>query len=442
MIDDAFDRNQTLTDKSNSFTVEMWAYINGTNGKIEAQQESTARKIIAYKAKEGQKYRITSGVLINNTVFTFLAFFAGETAPVIGNYATVIKLYNGTATDIILPIEQDGWIVLGFISNQLFQRKQIDWRLYLYDIINPGAKLSLPEKVNGVVGDTLQVFRRSIVDAIDPYSFDLSIKCDNGRIYPRYYEFTPSSAGTVRLNAQLKNNVGQILDEGYMDIIVSSAPSSPLSMKRIAVFGDSLTQGGQYVKEVVRRLLSSDSETPGFPAGKGLSNIKFIGAMGEGNARYYGVGGWDWNNYATEGSPAFRFQVTGVTTIVKGAVYSNNGHQYTVMENNTTNGVGNILCSTSESVNVPQVSGILTKVSGGGDANITFTSVAADQQNPLWDADNQEISFTKYLNNIGETTVDCVYFLLGWNGFSNDYPGSTEKSGGYIRNILERFRFM
>ena len=281
------------------------------------------------------------------------------------------------------------------------------------------------------------MFRRSIVNAIDPYSLDLSIKCDNGRIYPRYYEFTPSSAGTVRVNAQLKNSVGQILDEGYMDIIVSSAPSSPSSMKRIAVFGDSLTQGGQYVKEVVRRLLSSDGETPGFPAGKGLSNIKFIGAMGEGNAKYYGVGGWNWNNYATEGSPAFRFQVTGVTTIVKGAVYSNNGHLYTVMENNTTNGVGNILCSTSASVNVPQVSGTLTKVSGGGDANITFTSVTADQQNPLWDADNQEISFVKYLNNIGETTVDCVYFLLGWNGFSYDYPGSTEESGVYIRNILD-----
>ena len=434
---DAFEHNQALTDKSDYFTVDMWAYINGTTGLISEQPESTGRRVIAYKATAGQKYRIISSILLNNTVYTFLAFFPGQTAPVTGNYATVIKKYNGTNTDITLPIEQDGWIMIGFISTQVFMRTAMDWRLYLYDIINTGAKLSLPEKVNGVVGDTLQVFRRSIVDAIDPYSFDLSVKCDNGKIYRRYYEFTPSSAGTVRLNAQLKNNVGQILDEGYMDIIVSPAPSSPLSMKRIAIFGDSLTQNGEYVKEVVRRLLSSDAEKPDFPAGKGLSNIKFIGAMGEGNARYYGVGGWDWKNYATEGSPAFRFQVTGVTTIVKGTVYSNNGHQYTVMENNTTNGVGNILCSTSASMNVPQVSGILTKVSGGGDANITFTSVMADQQNPLWDADNQEISFAKYLNNIGETTVDCVYFLLGWNGFYYDYPGSAERSGVYIRNILD-----
>jgi hypothetical protein len=356
-----------------------------------------------------------------------------------GNTATVIQSHSAANIEKIVDITTDGYLILCFAGTSEYRRYDRDWRLYKYDQIFVGTELTIPEKVIAVVGDTLQLFNRSMEDCIVPGQFDMDIICKKGAVYPRYFEYTPvaGDVGTTDIDISVKNYAKQLLTKRSIQLITKSAPSNPSSMKRIAIFGDSLTQGGQYPVEVARRLLSSDVAAPAMPAGNGLTNIKLIGAMGEGNARYYGVGGWGWISYATAGNPAFRFHVTGVTNIVRDAVYSNNGHQYTILENNTTGGTGNILCLTSSASNTPEASGILTKVSGSGDATITFTSAAADQQNPLWDAENNKISFTKYINNIGESTVDCVYFLLGWNEFAYDFKGSFDAPLGYMKDVID-----
>jgi hypothetical protein len=69
------------------------------------------------------------------------------------------------------------------------------------------------------------------------------------------------------------------------------------------------------------------------------------------------------------------FNVTGVSvTPTAGAVYSNNGNQYTVFVSTLVAGAGLIATWTSTGVGIPEVSGNLTKVSGTGDATIAFTS--------------------------------------------------------------------
>lgn len=69
------------------------------------------------------------------------------------------------------------------------------------------------------------------------------------------------------------------------------------------------------------------------------------------------------------------FNVTGVSvTPTAGAVYSNNGNQYTVFVSSLVAGAGLITTWTSTGVGIPEVSGNLTKVSGTGDATIAFTS--------------------------------------------------------------------
>ena len=85
------------------------------------------------------------------------------------------------------------------------------------------------------------------------------------------------------------------------------------------------------------------------------------------------------------------------------------------MEVNVTGGTGNILCSVTALTPAPSASGTLTKSSGTGDATITYTSVARDTQNPLWDWDNNKMSFIPYANAVAGGKIDVVYTLLSWN---------------------------
>ncbi len=429
------------TQENENYDGRFYAYINANNGIINAQAESSGRAVRYYRALAGSKYTIKANNSSGNAIYTFLAFFAGDVPPVPGNTVTVIIPYtaSGLAVNYEYTAPSNGYILLGFWSSQFEMQLSFigTWAILDKTAIDMGAQIVLPSKIVSVVGDTIQVFKRSIIKAITPEIYDLQADCPIGADYPRYFELTPvaGNIGTKTLKFSLRNFAAQSFDEKSCSLIVHTAPSDPGSMKRIAVFGDSLTQGGQWVVEAARRLLSNDAATPTMPAGNGLTNIKFIGAMGDGNARYYGVGGWSWKNYTEAGAPAFRFQVTGVSTIVKGAIYSNNNHQYTIVENNTTGGVGNILCETGSGSYTPQSSGVLTKVSGNGDATITFTSAAADAKNPLWDNVNNRISFTKYVSNIGESSLDCVVFLLGWNTIGDVIDGFVNQRT-YIETLL------
>ena len=437
-LDEKVGELSAFTNESDNYDARVYAYINSNSGAFNAQDPSTDRVVRIYRANAGERIRIYGNLQGGHPVYTFLAKSTKATIPVTGDTVQVLVAYPDPQIDQVIEVTEDCWYLLGF--NGYWSEAMeagITWGFYREEGIALKDSFALPKKIRAVVGDTIQVFKKSIFRGIDVETVDITTKCSVGRDFPRYFEYLPVSGdvGTKDLRILMKNYAGQIYDDKTCPLIVHATPSNPSSMKRIAIFGDSLTQGGQFPVEVARRLLSSDAATATMPAGNGLTNIKFIGGMGDGNARYFGVGGWSWKSYATAGNPAFRFQVTGVTSIVKGAVYSNNGFQYTVMENNTTEGVGNILCSTSATTNVPSTSGTLTKVSGNGDATITFTSVAADQQNPLWDADNEAVSFSRYLSNIGEDTVDCVVFLLGWNEMSPDKKDFSTTQG-YMETVI------
>ena len=80
-----------------------------------------------------------------------------------------------------------------------------------------------------------------------------------------------------------------------------------------------------------------------------------------------------------------------------------------------------MLFTTSSFDNVPEASGVLTKVSGNGDATLTFTSVTRESTNPLWDADNNKMSFIPYANQYCNGQIDVVIAQLGWNGMASAY---------------------
>lgn len=283
----------------------------------------------------------------------------------------------------------------------------------------------LPQKIFAVVGDTLQVFFKQCVQAVEPLRYNILVACSKGRQYHRYFEYTPVAGdiGETAFDLYVKDDLGQIVGHGSCRLVTVAVPSSPVTTKKILCVGDSLTANGVWVAEAYRRLTGSG----GTPAGNELTNISFVGSMGTGDAKYLGNSGWSWKSYCTDSVVAFRFTVGPGVSVNIGAIYSNNSYNYTVVEVSDN---GTILCTTPRSTNTPQASGILTKVSGGGDMNISYSAYSTEPGNPFWDG--TKLSFVPYVNTYCGGSIDEVFVLLGGNGLVNwkndfsDYIGYME----------------
>lgn len=307
------------------------------------------------------------------------------------------KLYSSLVTNLFLTDEQ--------ISN-------ITSRIDIPK--SETIDISLPNKIYAIVGDTLQLFFRGIIKAVDPYKYNIVVSCLKGKQYPRYFEYTPTTqdVGQTNFTITIKDNNRNVISTKQCLLVTKNIVTSPSNIINVACFGDSLTASGAWCKEAHRRLVESD----GSPIGKGLTNIKFVGSKKIGTTGYFGVGGWTWDSYTTQGRPAYRFQVSEVSSLEVGAVYTNNGNTFTIMEVNVTAGSGNILCSVSSLTPAPTDSGTLTKSSGTGDSTITFSSYSQDTQNPLWDYNANKMTFIPYANSVADGNIDVVYTLLSWNG--------------------------
>lgn len=309
------------------------------------------------------------------------------------------KLYSSLVTKLFLTDEQ--------VSN-------IASRIEIPTPESEIVDISLPDKIYAIVGDTLQLFFRGIIKAVDPYKYNIVVSCLKGKQYPRYFEYTPTiqDVGQTNFAITVKDNNRKVISTKQCLLVTKNTVTSPSDTINVACFGDSLTAGGEWCKEAHRRLVESD----GSPVGKGLTNIQFVGSRKIGTTGYFGVGGWTWDSYTTQGRPAYRFQVSGVSSLAVGAVYTNNGNTFTIMEVNVTAGSGNILCSVSSLTPAPTDSGTLTKSSGTGDSTITFSSYSQDTQNPLWDYGANKMTFIPYANTVADGNIDVVYTLLSWNG--------------------------
>ena len=281
--------------------------------------------------------------------------------------------------------------------------------------INSGnINVFLPNNIYAVVGDTLQVFFKSLIQAVEPLRYNVLVACAKGVQYHRYWEYTPEAAdiGTTTFKVTVKDDNGNILGSAQCNLVTVAAAVSPSSSIKVLCIGDSTTAGGQWVSELKRRLTGSG----GTPVADGLSNISFVGSMENLNTKFEGHSGWAWSDYTTagRGGAAFRFYLSAGTAAM-GDIYSNNSHNYEVIEIQEIEGVNTILCSTSSASNTPLTSGTLTKVSGTGDASLTFTSTLQDSSNPFWDSVNNKMTFIPYANTYCGGSIDVLYVFLGAN---------------------------
>ena len=134
-------------------------------------------------------------------------------------------------------------------------------------------RIILPKKYDLVVGDTFQLYYRSVIEAPNPYVYSIVAKCKEGKCFPRYYECTPSAPGQHKLTIEVIDADFTVLGraETILNVVVPKKPEKPLNVMCI---GASTTEGGHWIAEVNRRINGEG----GAPEGLGFGDaVKFLG---------------------------------------------------------------------------------------------------------------------------------------------------------------------
>lgn len=175
------------------------------------------------------------------------------------------------------------------------------------------VNIHLPSKIYCVVGDTLQLFYKSIFECIDPYQYDILVETNNTTTYdghpsiqqfPRYIEINMPAAtagNTYTLSITIKDQNGNTLGQKTTSLVVAAAPTSPQSQTNILIVGDSTPRNGVMPDELQRRLVGNG----GTPSGSNLQNVALVGRQvgtNPGSTAKCECGGGRWTSYTAENS--------------------------------------------------------------------------------------------------------------------------------------------
>lgn len=275
-------------------------------------------------------------------------------------------------------------------------------------------RVILPDKYNLVVGDTFQLFYRGVVEAPDPFCYDILAVCEQGKNFPRYYEFTPEKSGRYKLTIYVYDAAKKLLGSGET-ILDVALPKQPDREINILCIGDSLTSGGEWVGEVSRRLTA----VGGNPEGLNFDNVFFCGGCGEGNACYEGYGGWRWDSYSSDDIEDMWVVCDHNKTVAD---------QHSVWEDSNGNlwkletiVYENLKFIPHENKNIPKVKdGVIKHIKNAvNKEDIIIKSTYKGKSSPFYDKKRGGVNFKAYAEKQGMEKIDAVYILLGINGVMN-----------------------
>lgn len=199
-------------------------------------------------------------------------------------------------------------------------------------------RLILPDTIYAVVGYKQQLFFRGMIEGINPYEWNIKITGNvGGKQFPRYYEFTPSSAGTKTFTISLYDTYNNLLATNSCTVNIVAAKTT-LTTTKVLSTGDSLTDADVWTEEFRRMIV----ESGGTPVGLGLSNFTPIGTQGVAPNLNEGYGGKNWAFFIGNTSP---FWNSGTSQLDFANYVSVNGfgtidYNYILL---TWNGIANIL---------------------------------------------------------------------------------------------------
>lgn len=284
-------------------------------------------------------------------------------------------------------------------------------------MMNKAPRIVLPDSFKAVVGDTLQLFFRGIIEHPFPYIYNIQVTCDIGRNTPRYFEVTPTPdmVGEHTLTVTLRDFDDTVIATASTVLKVRPQHQTPETKKNVLCVGDSLTAGGVWCAELCRRLTKKE----GTPKGRGLYNISFIGTCEKDGTHYEGYGGWTWGNYLS--GPAeqrtemwfdcrHNKDISDQHSLWRDA---NGG----IWKLETIAPSRMIMIRLEPFAELPEAPGILTHLSNAEHTeDIEYTATYKVPYNPFWDTDTLSVDFKSYCQKNGFDGIDLVCTLLTWNG--------------------------
>ena len=283
-------------------------------------------------------------------------------------------------------------------------------------------RIFLPDTLYGVVGDTLQLFIRGMVEAQDPYALPVIVESTIGSAYPRYFEVTPADDTNVELTVTVLDLDYDTLVEKTVNIVVTDPAAEVASPINVGIVGNSLTSEGQWPTELYRMLTGSG----GTPSGLSIADITFVGdrdmSTYTGTAAYTGNSGWSFERYIGDGVVPGELVTLvnhGRTNTCTGSTWTQDSNTWKIVYVDTDI----IKLEGPVGETLPAGGGTLVNAAGtcNDTGDIVYTSSVVTTTTPFWDegvADEFEF-LTWQTRNVASGTLDAMYVLLGWNNIGS-----------------------
>ena len=273
-------------------------------------------------------------------------------------------------------------------------------------------RVVLADKYDLVVGDTFQLFYRSVIASPNPYKYSIVVKCKQGKSFPRYYEYTPTEPGQHKLTLQVVDSDFTVLGsaETTLNVVVPKAPEKPVN---ILCIGDSLTAGGLWVSELNRRIVGEE----GVPAGLGFKNaVNFLGKPTKRDVCCEGYGGWHWESFLINKPGAMwvaydnNLSQENQHSLWKdhnGAIWQLETLQIDYLKFNRY---------MDHDSPYPTEPPLVHYKNATNTDPIYFDHCSPCGASPFFDHDKGDVDFATYAERNGIETIDAVYVMLGRNG--------------------------
>ena len=170
---------------------------------------------------------------------------------------------------------------------------------------NITSEVRLAKQYDLVVGDKFQMFYAGVVKTFNIKNEGLRVVCKVGKQMERYYEYTPteSDAGkSYTLKLSTRRFDGSVISLGETTLVVHPKLTDdrvPTNVNML-IFGDSLTSGGYWAGEGLRRIYGSDLTIS--PTSLGITHSCTTYGANKGIVNGYevwheGYGGWTWASF-------------------------------------------------------------------------------------------------------------------------------------------------
>lgn len=303
------------------------------------------------------------------------------------------------------------------------------------------VRIVLADKYDLVVGDTFQLFYRSIIEAPNPYVYAIVAECEKGKNFPRYFEYTPDCAGLHKLKITLydanRNIVGS--NETTLNVVQPQKTDKHIN---ILCIGASGTANGHWVSEVHRRLTKEKH----IPFGIGCPNIHFVGSChvdtpGVNEVSFEAYGGWTWSRFTSdrEGSmwvksPNSRTQEDqhSLWQDENGAIWQLETLQNDYLKFNRH----------KDHTSTRPESGFLTHYANAENQEpIPILSSSTEKVSPFYDPQSKNINFKTYAERNNIDSIDAVYIVLGLNGL-NRAEATSRTRADYCKIVVSEAKVL